>query len=317
MLILALSITLLCSCVKKDEKFTDNRIAMGTSVSITVYEREDKAFIEGVFNLLYDIEREISAKLDSSYISMINSNAGVAPVQVPSHIFSLIETAMWISSESGGYFNPAIGALSDIWAIGSENQRVPSQTEIESVLPLLSLEDIVLDSNNSSVYLKKPGMKLDLGGIGKGYAADEVRAYLVENGVDRAIINLGGNIYALGSKSEKELWKIGIMNPEESGSYISLVEVEDKSVVTSGAYERFFEEDGVIYHHILNPDTGYPYESDLLSASIIAESSTLADGLSTVVFASGSEHAEEIANKFGVSIILYTKDREIITYGEL
>ena len=288
---------------------------MGTSVSITVYDKDDKAFLDGVFSLLYDIEKKISAKLDSSYISEINRNAGIMPVSVPDDVYSLVEYSLWISEKTEGLFNPAIGALTSIWSIGSDSAKIPSQDEINQVLPLLSTDDIVLDSENKTVYLKKKGMKLDLGGIGKGYAADSVRDYLVSNGVERAIVNLGGNIYALGRKNNEEKWKVGIMDPNASGKYVTLVEVEDKSVVTSGGYERFFEKDGVVYHHILNSETGFPFESDLLSATIVTDNSTLADALSTTVFAGGKEIAEEISERFGVAVIIYTEDKEIITYG--
>ena len=316
-IILILCTLCLFSCSNEDEKYSDSRIAMGTSVTITVYDKKDKEYISGAFDLIYEIERKISNKQENSYVSKINEKAGLEAVDVPEDVFKLIEYSLWMSQETGNLFDPAIGALSAIWGIGSDSPRVPSEDEIQRVLPLLNPNDIVLDSTNNSVFLKKEDMMLDLGGIGKGYAADIVKDYLKKCGVERAIINLGGNIYALGGKTANDGWKIGISNPENPTQYITLVDARDESVVTSGGYERYFEDEGIIYHHILNPSTGYPYDSNLLSASIITDQSILADALSTTVFAGGKEVAEEMAEKFGVAIIIYTKDKEIITYGNL
>ena len=316
-IILLLCALFLSSCAKKDEKYSDSRIAMGTSVTITVYDKEDREYLPGAFDLIYEIERKISAKTLNSYISKINEKAGLEAVQVPEDVFKLIEYSLWISKETGNLFDPAIGALSEIWGIGSDSPKVPSEDEIQRVLPLLDPNDIVLDGSNNSVFLKKEGMKLDLGGIGKGYAADMVKEYLKSSGVERAIVNLGGNIYALGGKTDKDDWKIGISNPKNPTQYIALVDARDETVVTSGGYERYFEEDDMVYHHILNPKTGYPYDSNLLSASIITDQSILADALSTAVFAGGREIAGEISEKFGVAIIIYTEDKELITYGNL
>ncbi len=290
---------------------------MGTSVSITVYDKDDREYLSGAFDLIYEIERKISNKIDSSYISQINKMAGKEEVVVPDDVFELIKYSLYISDNTEGLFNPLIGALSSLWAIGTENAKVPEKSELDAALALVDRDDIVLDDQKNSVYLKKEGMMLDLGGIGKGYAADAIKEYLLSKNVERAIINLGGNIYTIGRKSEDEAFKVGIMDPEESGKYILLIDAENISVVTSGAYERFFEQDGALYHHILDSNTGYPYETDLLSASIITDESTLADGLSTAVFAGGTSYAKEIANKFSVSIVLYTKNHEIIKYGEL
>ena len=313
-LILLLSLSLL-SC-KSDFKYTDSRIAMGTSVSITIYDEKDKPLLADAFSLIYEIENKISPRIETSYVHKINMNAGISPVAVPEDVFSLVSYSFQMREETQGVFDPLVGALSELWAIGSDSPRVPSKQEIEEALPLLDGDEVVLDEADKTVFLKKEGMRLDLGGIGKGYAADCVRDFLLSNGVEKAIINLGGNIHVLGGKSESEDWKIGISDPANPTSYITLVDARDESVVTSGSYERFFIEDGKSYHHILDTKTGYPTESDLLSASVVAKESILADCLSTVVFASGSDKAEEIAKRFGVELIIYTKDGSLIRYGE-
>ncbi len=289
---------------------------MGTNVTLTVYSKEDQRKIAGAFDLLYRIENKISANREGTVIAAINEKAGVEAVKVDEDVFNLICFALELYRKTDGYFNPAIGALTKLWNIGSENPQVPSREDLEVVLPLLNPDDIVLDMENKTVFLTKEGMRLDLGGIGKGYAADALKSYFKENGVKKAIINLGGNILILGEKKEGEKWNVGIVDPENTQDYFTTVSLEEGTVVTSGSYERFFEEDGVIYHHILNPETGYPWETDLLSATIVTDSSTLADGLSTAVFAGGIDEAERLASEFNVKIILLMKDRVIVEFDK-
>ena len=200
-----------------------------------------------------------------------------------------------------------------------EHARVPEQYEIDAVLPLLSCSDIVFDDSLKTVYLKKKGMKLDLGAIGKGYAVDKLREYFLSNGVEKAIINLGGNVYVLGwkNKIEREKWRVGIVDPLAQSNMLTEVDIMNKAVSTSGGYERYFESDGIRYHHILSSATGYPTDSDALSATVISTDGALADALSTAAFSGGSEKAKELSEKFSVYIIIYTKSNQILRFGEL
>lgn len=310
-LVIAFSLTFL-SCSGKSV-IRDSRIAMGTAVTLTFYNKKDAALSDGAFSIIYDIENMISFHDSESYISRINSSAGLSPVAVPEKLFALIDKSIAISEESGGAFNPLMGAVTSLWNIGGDNARVPDKEEISEALLCLNTDDIVLDEEKSTVYLKKKGMKLDLGGIGKGFCADEIRDYLASNGVSSAIINLGGNVYALGRKPDGREFRIGIANPD-GGAYISEVDVADKAVVTSGAYERFSDIDGIRYHHIFS-SSGYPSDSDLLSATIISSDSVYADALSTAVFVSGSASAAHLSEKYNVGIITYSKDHEVRSYG--
>ena len=311
MLILIIALAFI-SC-SRESIIRDSRIAMGTAVTLTFYNRKDAALSECAFSIIYDIENMISFHDSESYISRINDSAGIAPVAVPEKLFNLIVKAIEISDGSGGAFNPLMGAVTSLWNIGSDNARVPSEEELSQALLYLDTDDILLNDEECTVYLKKKGMKLDLGGIGKGFCADEIRDYLVSNGVSSAIINLGGNIYAIGRKPDGRKFRIGIANPD-GGAYIAEVEASDSAVVTSGAYERFSDIDGRRYHHIFT-SSGYPSDSDLLSATIISSDSIYADALSTAVFASGSASAGYLSEKYGVGIITYDKDHEIRSYG--
>lgn len=298
------------SCAEKS--ISDTRFAMGTLCYLELRGTDDETILKDAFGLIYQLDKEISRYDEDSYIWKINENAGIAPVSVPPDVYSLIKRTLKMADETDGVFNPAIGPLSALWAIGTEDQRLPSEDEIAAVLPLLDWSKVVLDDESRSVFLPDRGMALDLGGAGKGWASDIVRDYLESRGVDDALINLGGNLVAMGRKDGRP-WMIGIQTPgEESGAYFDRLSVSGQSVVTSGGYQRYFIEDGRVYHHILSGRTGYPAETDLLSATAIGTDGLLLDMLSTAMFASGSEEAAELAGRFGIRAILLTDDLDVI-----
>ena len=306
-LIIILSLT---SCEEKS--ISDSRFVLGTVATITLNGTDDESILSDAFDLLYSIDHGISRFTEGSWIYRINQAAGKEAVAVPDDVFSLIERSVEMAERTDGVFNPAIGPLSSLWAIGTEEARVPSPEEIGKVLPLLDWRDIIMDGSESTVFLAREGMALDLGGVGKGWAADRLRDLLISKGVDSALINLGGCITVIGDNGGRP-WRIGIQRPfAATGEYFTIVSLSDgQSLVTSGGYQRYIEEDGVMYHHILSSETGYPYQSDLLSASIITESATLGDFLSTTLFAVGHDKAEELASEFGVRVILLSEDLEV------
>lgn len=288
---------------------------MGTIVSVTLYESDDDK-IDDIFSYIYSLDSMISRYNEKSYIAMINSNAGISPVTVPDEVYGLVKVSLEMAKETDGLFNPAIGPLSSLWGFGTEDARVPSSDEIESVLPLLDWRKIKLSDDDNSVFLENEGMAIDLGAVGKGWAADMIDSYLDELCVEHALVNLGGNVLLHGGKADGSAWRVGIRDPENLSSSYASVAIEDGTVITSGGYQRYIEKDGEVYHHILNPETGYPFQTDILSATVIGDSGTLSDMLSTVIFASGSDKAEEIADKHDVSIILKLTDGSVInTYS--
>ena len=313
-LIIILSVLLLSvSCT--ENTVSDSRIAMGTIVSVTLYESDDDK-IDDIFSYIYSLDSMISRYNEKSYIAMINSNAGISPVTVPDEVYGLVKVSLEMAKETDGLFNPAIGPLSSLWGFGTEDARVPSSDEIESVLPLLDWRKIKLSDDDNSVFLESEGMAIDLGAVGKGWAADMIDSYLDELCVEHALVNLGGNVLLHGGKADGSAWRVGIRDPENLSSSYASVAIEDGTVITSGGYQRYIEKDGEVYHHILNPETGYPFQTDILSATVIGDSGTLSDMLSTVIFASGSDKAEEIADKHDVSIILKLTDGSVInTYS--
>jgi thiamine biosynthesis lipoprotein len=227
--------------------------------------------------------------------------------------FNLIVRSFSLAKKTNGTFDPSIGAAVALWGIGTEDQRVPLQEELDGVND--DYTQVVIDKKTQTITIPK-GMKVDLGAIGKGYATDKLLSYFHEKGVTRGIINLGGNVYALGSKAEDTPWKIGLQKPfDERGTSFVLLSVSDTAVVTSGAYERYFEKDGILYCHILNPKTLYPASSDLQSSTIIGPDATLCDALSTTCFILGKEKSLELlANTFPqVSALFLLNDNSVVT----
>ena len=295
---------------------SDSRIAMDTLITVSIPEK-DSEYIDDIFALVYEIDGELSRYNDESWIYKINENAGISPVSVPEEVFNLISASIDMAFDTDGLFNPAIGPLSALWGIGSEDARVPEKDEIEAVLPLLDYTLVELSEEDLSVYLPLPGMALDLGGVGKGYAADRIQELLDSFGVSGAIVNLGGNVLAYGSGDGGRPWRIGIRNPEgESSDSVMSIECEDMTVITSGVYQRYLEKDGVRYHQILDSKTGYPAVSDIVSATVISSSGTLGDMLSTTLLAAGSEKAMDIAAEYGVRCILILSDGSVLDSSE-
>jgi thiamine biosynthesis lipoprotein len=262
---------------------------------------------DSVFNFLTSLEDILSANKDGTDLDNVNKNAGVVSVKVSPELIEVLERALYFAELSGNAvapFDPTVGPLVKLWNIGSDVERIPAEAEIQEALSLINWRDVEIDKRAQTVFLKKKFMALDLGAIAKGYAADRAAEIIISYGIKSAIIDLGGNIFVLGEKPAENVfsksgpYKIGIQNPADlRGNYIGYVEVKNKTLVTSGNYERFFEEGGVRYHHILSTQTGYPVWNDLVSVTIIADNSMDADALSTSVFAMGYENGSAFLEK--------------------
>jgi thiamine biosynthesis lipoprotein len=289
--------------------------ALGTVCKISLFENGKDDLYTTLFDRLAAIEAVMSANETSgiSELVQINQNAGIRPIAVSGELITVLQRALFFAEVTDGAFNPAVGPLVKLWNIGTEDARLPEESEIAAARSLANYRDIEIDEANQTVYLKREGMSLDLGGIAKGYAADELVAILKDAGVRRAVIDLGGNIYAHGSKTPKQKWRIGIQNPlAPRGEYLAVEEAADKTLVTSGVYERFFEENGIRYHHILDPKTGFPADSGLLSVTVIAESSLDADALSTSLFVLGYERGTSLPVRFpGVEAVFVFRDATV------
>jgi len=313
--LLILVMLLLSFCSKKQikEPVSRNKFLLGTIVTIKIYDNVSEKLFDEIFSRLQEIENKMSINEKNSEVIQVNSNAGKKFTKVSDDTFYVVEKGKYFSELSGGKFDISIGPLVKLWNIGTEEAKVPEQWQIDKRKSLVDYNSVLLNSKEKSIMLKKKGMMLDLGGIAKGYAADEVTKILKENNVKHAIINLGGNILAYGNKPDGSKWRIGIQKPFSSrGDYVGIVSVINKAVVTSGIYERYFEEKGKIYHHILNPETGYPVENNLMSVTIITDKAIDADSLSTSAFAMGLEEGFDLIEKLhNTEAIFITKDSKI------
>ncbi|SHG91473.1 FAD:protein FMN transferase [Tepidibacter thalassicus] len=302
----------------KSNPVSKTEFVLGTVVTVKIYDDVSEEVFNKIFNRLREIEHKMTINKEDSEVMRINSNSGKDFVKVSNDTFYVIKKGKYFSSLSNGKFDITIGPLVKLWNIGTEYARVPSKYEIDKKIKLVDYNNVVLNESQKSIMLKEKGMVLDLGGIAKGYAADEIVKILKESNIKHAIINLGGNVFAYGNKPDGTSWKIGIQNPfSQRGDYMGIVNISNKTVVTSGIYERFFEKDGKRYHHILDTVTGYPVENNLVGVSIITNTSIDADALSTAVFSLGLRKGMDFIEKLSdVDAIFITRDYNVyITSG--
>ncbi len=272
--------------------------ALGTINHIQIESPHAESLLKESFSIIDTVESKMSRSIKTSEVSRINAHSGRSPVTVSEATYSVIKKGLELSALSDGAFDITIGPVVSLWGIGTDHPRVPGTLELEKALSLVNYRNVVLDSKNSSVYLKKRGMSIDLGAIAKGWAADRVYRFLVDHDVKKGIINLGGNVFVIGRKSAAREWHVGIQDPEKTrGNYLGILSVSDEAVVTSGKYERFFVYNGKKYHHIFNTFTGYPVENGLISVTILGKDSTTADGYSTVVFSLGLEKGMKLVEE--------------------
>lgn len=283
-----------------------------TVIKITLYDGNEE-LLDKCFSLCEQEESLLSRTKEGSDVWNIN-NSGGQPVNVSDGTAWLLQKATDYSRLSDGAFDCTIAPLVSLWNIRDNTGQVPSDTQIREALSLVSYENIAVDGN--TVTLKNPGASIDLGGIAKGYIADKIKELLVAEGTTSALINLGGNVYALGSKPDGSPYNIGIQKPfAEEGTPITSVKISGQSLVTSGIYERYFEKDGKIYHHLLDPHTGYPGSSGLYSVTILSENSVDGDALSTACFILGEEKGMELIESLDGIEAMFITDKEELHYS--
>jgi thiamine biosynthesis lipoprotein len=303
---------------EREAPFTRTRAELlGTVITISVFDEAPsdealEALLDRCFLEIEGVEARMSVNRADSEIAAVNAAPGGGEyLEISEELYRLVARAKSISERSDGAFDPAIGPVMELWKTEGLFAKLPSAEEIQARLPLMDSVNIALRAPNG-ILLAESGMALDLGGIAKGYACDKAVAVLKEGGIEHAILDFGGNVYVVGAKPDGSAWRVGIRLPiiGESG-VVCLVEVTDISVVTSGGYERFFEQDGVLYHHLLDPNTGYPARSGLLSATVLADSSADADGFSTACFVLGPEKAARLLAENGLEGVLIGEDMKI------
>lgn len=263
--------------------------AMDTRFSFTAYGNGAKQALEQTEKRMIQLEQLWSVTNEDSEIYALNHSGGQT-VNLSEDTAEIIKFALELSEKTGGALDPTIYPVLTAWGFTTGENRVPEETEIELLLNRIGYEKV----NLQDTQIKLPAdFELDLGAVGKGWAGDEAAAILRDDGISSAILNLGGNIQAVGSRLDGSDWRLGIRSPYDEGS-LGILEISNCAVVTSGNYERYFvDEAGKSYGHILDPNTGYPVENELVSMSVIAEEGKMADALSTALFVMGKQNAEQ------------------------
>lgn len=280
----------------RETRLKESSLLMGTVVEITVHHKDPaiaRKVIEHAFDEGKRIENLLSIYKKESEISMVNLKAGLEEVKVSGDSLYLIEKALYYSELSDGAFDITVGPLIELWGFRNGEMKVPDKREIEKTLALVNYKNVSINREKSTVKLEKLGMKIDLGGIGKGYAVDRMIDVLKSHGINKAIVNVGGDIYALGNPAGKTRWHIGIRNPRNHSGIKDVIKLKNSAIATSGNYEKFFLEGGKRYSHIIDPRTGVP-ASGVTSVTVTAPTATEADALATTLFVLGEEEGEKL-----------------------
>lgn len=313
-----------------NEPISISSIKLNTAVQITIYDSQDKALLDDCLALCDKYELVFSRTNEKSELYKLNHRKDTSdkdtntdrqttpyPVSgtadtwhISEDLAALLSEGLDITRESDGAFDIAIAPLTSLWDFTAEDPKVPDDAAIQKVLPLCSSDGVTIDGQD--ITLPSDDIQFDVGAIAKGYIADRLKDFLVKKGVNSAIINLGGNVLCIGSKPDGTPFKVGIQKPfADRNETEAVMDITGKSVVSSGIYERCFKQGGKLYHHILNPQTGYPYENGLISVTIISDQSVDGDALSTTCFALGLEDGLKFAEKKGVHAVFITEDYEL------
>lgn len=305
-------------------------IKLNTAVQITIYDSQDKALLDDCLALCDKYELIFSRTNEKSELYKLNHRKDTSdkdtntdrqttpyPVSgtadtwhISEDLAALLSEGLDITRESDGAFDIAIAPLTSLWDFTAEDPKVPDDAAIQKALPLCSSDGVTIDGQD--ITLPSDDIQFDVGAIAKGYIADRLKDFLVKKGVKSAIINLGGNVLCIGSKPDGTPFKVGIQKPfADRNETEAVMDITGKSVVSSGIYERCFKQNGKLYHHILNPKTGYPYDNSLVSVTIISDQSVDGDALSTTCFALGLEDGLKFAEKKGVQAVFITEDYKL------
>jgi thiamine biosynthesis lipoprotein len=305
-----------CSDKRSNEHLSDTRLLLDTYCTITIHGDVDSSLLDEAFLLLAELEALFSITVEGSDVWRIN-NASGKPVTVDPRTVELIEVGLWFSELSHGMFDITIGRLSRLWDFGGM-PKVPSEAEIEAALATVDYRQFFIDEN--TVLLANPNAWIDLGAIAKGFMAYEVAEFLAANGANGALIDLGGDIVAVGNRHDGSHWRVALQKPfGNAGEWLGVIEVSWACILSSGIYQRQFEADGVRYHHILDTTTGMPVISDVASATMITHTAVIGEGFSTVAVLVGSERAKELMRDIPgfVGAVLVLDNGDVLTFGEV
>lgn len=299
-----------------DGSYSSQIFAMDTVMTITTYGNEAKEASDAASDEINRLDAMLSSENTESEIYALNKS-GQGTLSDEGDF--LLSKSLELYEATDGAFNIAIYPIEKLWGFYDDDCHVPDENDLKTTLSLAKPEEISVDSSTGEISFGLDGMAIDFGGIAKGYTSSRLMDIFAEYDIDGAIVSLGGNIQAMGEKSDNTAWKIAIQDPDDPSDYIGYLTTEATAVVTSGGYERYFEEDGTVYHHILDPATGYPANNGIKSASIVSSDGTLADGLSTSVYIMGLEKASDFWKNSGYDfgMILLTDDDELYVTSDI
>ena len=292
--------------------------SMDTVMSIRIYEGGGTESAEAARQEVERLDQLLSRTDPDSQLSTLNAHAGDgSPVPLDGEVVELLSFGKSVSQLLPGCFDITIAPVMDAWGFTGEERRVPDQATLDAAMALVDSRQLIVDETGCAARLARPGMEVDLGAVAKGFAAGRADAVLREQGVTSALLDLGGNITAIGSKPDGSAWQVAVKDPQNTSEALCVLSLTDRTASTSGGYERYFEENGVTYHHIIDPKTGYPAECGLRSVTVISADPTLADALSTALFVAGEDAALDFwRSRADFELVLCTRDnRVIVTEG--
>lgn len=313
-----LAILLCCACIGMtgcsylDEKVTASKqiFAMDTYMKVDAYGKNAKEAVEAAEAEIHRLDELLSTGDTTSEVACLNrSGKGILSEDTK----YLLQRSIEMYHDTDGVFDITIYPVMRLWGFTDQNFQVPDDKALSAALENVNASKIDFNEQDSSI-LTPPAVEIDFGGIAKGYTSQRVVDILRSYGIEHAMINLGGNIEVIGSKTDGSKWKIGVKDPKNTANYIGVISTSDMAVVTSGGYERFFEEEGIRYHHIIDPRTGYPANNGLASVTIVCQDGTLADGLSTSLFVMGVEDGIDFwrKHKDQFEFVFYTEDEKLM-----
>ncbi len=325
--VLALLIAVSAACFAP-KSHTETAFLLDTYVSVTAFGSHAKSATKKALKRVGELDRKLSAYRTDSEVYTINHAGANAKTKVSPDCFSVIEQALFLSEKTNGAFDITVKPVMDLWGFGGEQPHVPAWAELEEALLRVNYKDVLLDKETQTVTLQKDGMAIDLGGIAKGYCADEAVKVLAQAGIKNAYLDFGGNVVTMGEKplglmerlkffASSRPFSVGIQDPGGTRGQVVSVHTADKdfcSVVTSGGYERYFEENGRKYHHILDPKTGKQPQNDILSVTVIGDSSLICDALSTALFVLGPDGYAGVSDLCD-EVLFVTTSGEVLKYN--
>ena len=274
----------------KETEASKDLFAMDTYMTLTAYGEHAQEAVDKAAERVEALDALLSTGNENSEIYQLNQNGEATLSEEGGY---LVERALELYKKTEGAFDIAIYPVMQAWGFPTQDYHVPDDDTLKEKLALADASKVNYDKDTRKIFFDQDGMEIDLGGIAKGYTSSQIMQIYQDCGVTSGLVNLGGNVQALGCKTDGSKWRVAIQSPDDTEEYLGILEIEDQAVITSGGYERYFEEDGVTYHHIIDPATGYPADSGLISVTIVSDDGTLADGLSTSLFIMGEEKAAQ------------------------